>query len=184
MGLSLGVLRVFADHTRKRKRKANALTIFALLRLLAYDGFYAQPAVHAINLRTWWTTIIFITGKTRRPLNWALCRDQDDAGSGISFLYIYLWLVQIYFKVQKYFFTSLTLQIKRVCTIVCAHNFSKSLGFLVHSAVWRKRTKNAKTFDLVHGRIWNFIWGCVLIFLSLGCNFLMWYELNNNFTRE
>ena len=36
-------------------------------RLLACDCFYAQPAVHAINLRTLRTTIIFTTGKTRRP---------------------------------------------------------------------------------------------------------------------
>ena len=42
------------------------------------------PAVHAIILRAWRTTIIFITGKTRRPSNWAPCRDQDGAGSGIS----------------------------------------------------------------------------------------------------
>ena len=41
-----------------------------------------------------------------------------------------------------------------------------------------KTTKNARTFDLLHGRIWNFIQVCVLIFLSLGCNLVMWYELN------
>ena len=61
---------------------------------------------------------------------------------------------------------------------LCAHDFSKSLGFLLHRAVWWKPTKHTRTFDLLHGRIWNFIWVCVLIFLSLGCNLEMWYELN------
>ena len=46
--------------------------------------------------------------------------------------------------------------------------FSKSLGFLLHSPVWRKTTKNAKTFDLLHGRIWNFIRLCVC-----------WYSCNS-----
>ena len=57
------------------------------------------------------------------------------------------------------------------------HDISKSLGFLLHSAVWRKTTKNAKTSDLPHGRIWNFIRVSVLTFLSLVCNLVMWYEL-------
>ena len=39
--------------------------------------FHAQPAVHAINLRTWRTTIIFITEKTWRPPNWVPYWDQD-----------------------------------------------------------------------------------------------------------
>ena len=38
-------------------------------------------------------------------------------------------------------------------TYLRAQDFSESLGLLVHSAVWRKRTKNARTFDLLHGRI-------------------------------
>ena len=54
-------------------------------RLLACYYFHAQPAVHAINLRNWRTTIIFITGKS--PI-WAPCRDQDGAWSGVSLLYI------------------------------------------------------------------------------------------------
>ena len=33
-------------------------------------------------------------------------------------------------------------------THLCAHDFAKSLGFLMHSAVWRKNNKNARTFDL------------------------------------
>ena len=34
-----------------------------------------------------------------------------------------------------------------------AHDFSKSLGFFLHSAIWRKTSKNARTFDLLHDRI-------------------------------
>ena len=34
------------------------------------------------------TTIILITGKTRRPPNWAPFQDQDGAGSGISGVYL------------------------------------------------------------------------------------------------
>ena len=41
----------------------------------------------------------------------------------------------------------------RRCTHLRAHDFSKSLDFLLHSEVWRKTTKNAKTFDLLYGRI-------------------------------
>ena len=34
------------------------------------------------------------------------------------------------------------------------------------------------TPNLLHGRIWNFNWVCVLMFLSLSCYLVMWYELN------
>ena len=57
-------------------------------------------------------------------------------------------------------------------------HLSESLGFLLHSAVWRKTTKNTRTFDLLYVRILNFLGVCVLIFLSLGCNLVMWYVLN------
>ena len=52
------------------------------------------------------------------------------------------------------------------------------LVFFLYSTAWRKTTKNALTFDLLHGRIWNINWVCVLIFLSLSCNLVLWYELN------
>ena len=41
------------------------------------------------DIRTWRTTVILITGKTRRPPIWAPCRNQDGADSGISC--VYLW---------------------------------------------------------------------------------------------
>ena len=65
-------------------------------------------------------------------------------------------------------------------THLCSHDFSKYLGFLLHSLIWRKTTKKktTRTFDLLHGWIWNFIGMCVLIYLSLGCNLVMCYELN------
>ena len=53
-----------------------------------------------------------------------------------------------------------------------AHDFATSLGFHLYNAVWRKTTKNAWTFDLLHERIWNFNRVCVLIFLSLSCHLL------------
>ena len=64
-------------------------------------------------------------------------------------------------------------------TYLRVHDLKKSLGFLLHTAVWKKTPKYAITFDLLYGRIWNFTGVCVLIFLSLGCNLVMWYEQNN-----
>ena len=54
------------------------------------------------------------------------------------------------------------------------------LGFLLHSAVWRKtkQTKNACTLDLLHGKSCKFHRVCVVIFLPLRFNLVMWYELN------
>ena len=46
--------------------------------------------------------------------------------------------------------------IQRVCTTrhaITRAQFSKSLGFLLHRARWRKTIKKARTFDLLHGRI-------------------------------
>ena len=39
----------------------------------------------------WWTTVILITGKTRRPQNSAACWDQDGTGSGIPISGLHLW---------------------------------------------------------------------------------------------
>ena len=52
---------------------------------------HAQTAVDAGDIRMWRTTVILITGKTRRPPIWTPCRHQDDAGSGIS--RVYLWVI-------------------------------------------------------------------------------------------
>ena len=63
-------------------------------------------------------------------------------------------------------------------THLFAHDFVPLLGFLF---VWRgieKTTKHAITFDLLYSKIWNFKRVCVLIFLSLGRNLILWYELN------
>ena len=46
--------------------------------------------VTAGNIRTWQTTVILITGKAQGPPISAPCRDQDDTGSGMSG--VYLWL--------------------------------------------------------------------------------------------
>ena len=58
------------------------------------------------------------------------------------------------------------------------HDFALLLGFLLYGAVWRKTTKPAVTFDLLYSKIWNFNQVCVLIFLPLGRNMVLWYELN------
>ena len=71
-------------------------SVFALVCL------HGKTTVHARNTRTWWTTVILITGNIRRSLNLALCRDQDGAGSGISGLY--LWVPPI-------------IRIKKICTL-------------------------------------------------------------------
>ena len=48
-------------------------------------------------IHTWWTMIILITGKTRRPANSVPCWDQDGACSGIPGLYLWylpsLWYI-------------------------------------------------------------------------------------------
>ena len=58
-----------------------------------------------------------------------------------------------------------------------ALDFAVALGFLLYSAVWRKTTKNALTFNLLRGKIWNFNQVWVLILLSLSCYLVTWYEL-------
>ena len=54
---------------------------------------HSHTAVHAGNTCTYklQTMIILITGKTRRPPNWAPCRNQDGAGSGIFDVYLCLY---------------------------------------------------------------------------------------------
>ena len=49
---------------------------------------HTQTAVDAGDIHTWQTTVIFITGKSRRPRIWAPCRNKDGAGSGISGVYL------------------------------------------------------------------------------------------------
>ena len=66
-------------------------------------------------------------------------------------------------------------------THLYAHDFAPLLGFLLYSVVWRKTTKYAITLDSLYNRIWNFTWVCVLIFLSLSCNLVLWYELKKKF---
>ena len=44
-----------------------------------------------------------------------------------------------------------------------------------------KTTKHTIILDSLHNKILNFTWVCVLIFLSLGCSLVLWYELNEKF---
>ena len=66
-------------------------------------------------------------------------------------------------------------------THICEHDFPTSLGFLLYSAIRRKTVKCVIILDSLHNRISNFTQVCVLIFLSLGCSFESWYNLNKKF---
>ena len=66
-----------------RQRSSRAVQHFMHVHL------HARTAVDAGDICTWRTTVILITGQTRRPPIWAPCRNQDGAGSGISG--VYLW---------------------------------------------------------------------------------------------
>ena len=88
-GAQFGGLRVFTDHTRKQMRSRSLCAV----QHFTHAWLHAQTAVHAGNIRTWRTTIILTTGKTRRPLNWAPCRDQNGTGSGISGVYLWMALI-------------------------------------------------------------------------------------------
>ena len=89
MGLELGVFGflpttyVKTNATQMRPRSLRAVRRFTRVYL------HAQTAVDAGDIRTWQTMVILISGKTWRPPNWAPCRNQDGAGSGISC--VYLW---------------------------------------------------------------------------------------------
>ena len=62
-----------------------------------------------------------------------------------------------------------------------ASDFALLLGFLLYSVVWRKTTKQAIILDSLRDRILKFhLSVCVLIFLSLSCSLVIWYELNEN----
>ena len=66
-------------------------------------------------------------------------------------------------------------------THLYSHDFARLLGFLLYSLVWRKTTKHSIILDSLHDRILNFTWVCVLVFLSLSCSLVIWYELNEKF---
>ena len=77
-------LRVFADHARK----TNAPVIFARLAAFYACSSSCSYRSRCSDIHTSQTTIILITGKTRRPLIWAPCRNQGGAGSGVSRIYL------------------------------------------------------------------------------------------------
>ena len=89
MELQLGVFGVFADHTRRNKRKQNGSTIFA--HCAALYASCSDRTEDAGSKRTWRTRVILISGKTWKPPIWAPCRDKDGTGSGISGLYLWQW---------------------------------------------------------------------------------------------
>ena len=58
-----------------------------------------------------------------------------------------------------------------------ATSHDRAHGFFFHSAVWRKTTATLD-FRSVYGKSCNFHLVCVVIFLPLGYNLVMWFELN------
>ena len=77
MGLNLGSSGFCLSHTQKQMQNKCIHNLRARIVIPLYT-------------RTWRTTIILITGKIWRPLNWAPCRDQDGTGSGIIGVYLHL----------------------------------------------------------------------------------------------
>ena len=76
-----------ADHTHTHKNKCKQMrprSSCTAVRHFTHVYHHAQTAVDAGDICTWWTTVIFITGKTWIPPLWAPCRDKNGAGSGIS----------------------------------------------------------------------------------------------------
>ena len=62
-----------------------------------------------------------------------------------------------------------------------AYDFALLLDSFFYSAVWRKTTKHVIILDSLNYRISNFTQVCVLLFLSLGCSLVLWYNLNKKF---
>ena len=61
----------------------------------------------------------------------------------------------------------------------CAATFlAFFFGFLLYNVAYRKTTKTLELLIYFMEEFTNFIGVCVLIFLSLGCNLVMWYKLN------
>ena len=79
------VMASMADHTRGNAHKQNASTIFCALCGISHIYFHAQTAY----IRTWQIMAILVAGKTWIPPIWIPCQDKNDAGSGISV--VYLW---------------------------------------------------------------------------------------------
>ena len=89
MGLKLGVFGFLPSTHIKTHAKQYAPTIFTNRAAFYVCLSHALTAVDAGDIRTWQTTVILITANTRKPPIWVPCRNKDDAGSGISG--VYLW---------------------------------------------------------------------------------------------
>ena len=88
MGLKLGIFRL--SPTTHAKTKAKQMPSWSLRTLRGFTcvDLHTQTAEDASDIRTWWTTVIFITEKTWRPPIWTPYRIKM-AGCGISL--VYLW---------------------------------------------------------------------------------------------
>ena len=123
--------------------KANAKQMCS--RSSCADCLHAQTTVHAGNLRTWWTTIILITGKTRRP--------QIESHAGIKMAQGLVSLVYI---------CAVSLYVAFICSQWKLPNIPSSLIQLLYH-VWKKkcpwqRTGSTVTASYVKFQIWESIW--------------------------
>ena len=91
-GAQIGGLWVFADHTHATTN-AKQMHLRSLRTMQCFTRVYlhTQTAVDAGDIRTWRTTVILITGKSRRPPIWAPCWDKYGTGSGISLAYLWIY---------------------------------------------------------------------------------------------
>ena len=91
IGLNLGGLQVFADHTLKNKRKPMLPWTLRVMQNFFYTCFIFS------DIRTWWTVVVLIMKNLKTPI-WAPYRDKDGTGCGISG--VYLWVTHNSKEVQ------------------------------------------------------------------------------------
>ena len=87
-GSNWGSLGFCRPHTQKHTQNKYAHVLSRAVQRFMRVYLHVRTAVDVGDIRTWRTTVILITWKTRRPPIWAPCRNKDSAGSGISGVYL------------------------------------------------------------------------------------------------
>ena len=93
-GLKLGIFGFLPTTHAKTNTKQMRPRSSHTVRCFTHVYLHAQTAVDEGDIRTRWTTVILIAGKTWRPPIWAPCQDKNGAGSGIS--PVYLWVTPMF----------------------------------------------------------------------------------------
>ena len=90
VGSNWGSLRfLLITHAKTNTKQMHPRSLY-VIRCFMCVYLHTQIAVDAGDIRTWWATIILITGKTWRPPIWAPYQDKNGAGSGISLEYLWV----------------------------------------------------------------------------------------------